>query len=89
MRAAGFRRRRLAWLVLLEHAVLLVAGLGIGFVAALLAVLPHLLARAASLPWASLAGTLAAVLVLGLAAGGLGVRAVLRAPLLLSLREEN
>ena len=89
LRATGFRRRRLAWLVLLEHAVLLVAGLGIGFVAALLAVLPHLLARAAPLPWASLAGTLAAVLVLGLAAGGLGVRAVLRAPLLLSLREEN
>ena len=64
-------------------------GLGIGFLAALLAVLPHLLARAAPLPWASLCGTLAAVLVLGLAAGGLGVRAVLRAPLLLSLREEN
>ena len=42
-----------------------------------------------SLPWASLAGTLLAVLSLGLAAGGLAVRAVLRAPLLLSLRQEN
>jgi ABC-type lipoprotein release transport system permease subunit len=88
LRAAGFRRRRLAGLVLLEHAVLLVAGLGIGVLAALLAVLPQLLVRTTSLPWASLAGTLLAVLVLGLAAGGLAVRAVLRAPLLPSLRQE-
>ena len=34
------------------------AGLGIGVLAALLAVLPHLLVRATSLPWASLAATL-------------------------------
>ncbi len=89
LRAVGFRRRRLAGLVLLEHAALLVAGLGIGVLAALLAVLPQLLVRVTSLPWASLAGTLLAVLALGLAAGGLAVRAVLRAPLLLSLRQEN
>jgi hypothetical protein len=89
MRAAGFRRRWLAGLVLLEHAVLLVAGLGIGVLAALLAVLPQLMIRGTSLPWASLAGTLLAVLSLGLAAGSLAVRAVLRAPLLLSLRQEN
>jgi ABC-type lipoprotein release transport system permease subunit len=89
LRAVGFRRRRLASLVLLEHAVLLLAGLGIGVLAALLAVLPQLTTRAASLPWASLSGTLLAVLALGLAAGGLAVRAVLRAPLLLSLRQEN
>jgi hypothetical protein len=89
LRAAGFRRRRLAGLVLLEHAALLVAGLGIGVLAALLAVLPQLLVRTTSLPWASLAGVLLAVLALGLAAGGLAVRAVLRAPLLLSLRQEN
>ena len=37
---------------------------------------------AAPLPWALLAGILGAVLVLGLAAGGLAVRVVLRAPLL-------
>ena len=89
LRAAGFRRRRLAGLVLLEHAVLLVTGLGIGILAAVLAVLPQLLVRTTSLPWASLAGTLLAVLALGLAAGGLAVRAVLRAPLLLSLRQEG
>ncbi len=89
LRATGFRRRRLASLVLLEHTVLLMAGLAIGVAAALLAVLPQLLVRTTSLPWVSLAGTLLAVLALGLAAGGLAVRAALRAPLLRSLREEN
>jgi hypothetical protein len=54
-----------------------------------LAVLPHLLVRTTPLPWASLTGTLAAVLALGLAAGGLAVRAALRAPLLVCLREEH
>ena len=88
LRATGFQRSMLARLVLLENAALLVAGLAIGLAAALLAVLPHLLGRGASIPWASLALTLAAVLVVGLAAGGLAVRAVLRAPLLTALREE-
>ena len=89
LRAAGFRRRMLATLVLLEHTVLLVTGLVIGLAAALLAVLPQLVARTAAFPLMSLTGTLLAVLILGLAAGGLAVRAVLRAPLLMSLREER
>ena len=89
LRAAGFSRSMLAQLVLLEHVALLLAGLAIGMAAAFLAVLPQLLQRGTPLPWALLAGTLSAVLVLGLAAGGFGARAVLRAPLLPSLREEN
>ena len=89
LRAAGFRRRAIGFLVLLEHAALLTAGLAIGVIAALLAVLPHLLVRAASLPWASLAGTLAAVLIVGLAVGLFAVRAAVNTPLLAALREEN
>ncbi len=89
LRATGFRRATLAWLVLLEHAALLTAGLGIGVLAALLAVLPQMTGRAASLPWTSLAATLGTVLLVGLAAGGLAVRAVLRTPLLAALREER
>jgi putative ABC transport system permease protein len=89
LRATGFRRLALARLVLLEHSVLLTAGLGIGLAAAVLAVLPQLLARGtSSLPWATLGGTLAVVVVVGLAVGGLAVRAALRAPLLVTLREE-
>ena len=89
LRAVGFRRSTLARLVLLEHTVVLVAGLGIGLAAATLAVLPHLLDRGVLLPWISLAGTFAAVLTLGLAVGGIAVRAALRAPLLTCLRERN
>ncbi|MFZ1935792.1 MAG: FtsX-like permease family protein [Thermoguttaceae bacterium] len=89
LRATGFRRGTLAWLVLLEHAVLLTAGLGVGTLAAALAVLPHLLHRGAAVPWLSLAATLLAVLIVGLAAGFVAVRAVLRAPLLAALREER
>jgi len=88
LRATGFRRATLAWLVLLEHAALLAAGLGVGTIAASLAILPHLLDRGVSIPWASLAVTLAAVLIVGLAAGALAVRAAVRAPLLAALREE-
>jgi putative ABC transport system permease protein len=89
LRATGFRRTTLAWLVLLEHAALLTAGLGIGTLSAMLAVLPHLLHRGVPLPWGSLAATLAAVLLVGLLAGALAVRAVVRAPLLSALREER
>jgi putative ABC transport system permease protein len=88
LRATGFRRRTLASLVLLEHTSLLLAGLAVGTVAAAIAVLPHVLNRGAGVPWTALAYTLAAVLVVGLAAGLLAVRAVLRAPLLAALREE-
>ena len=75
LRATGFRRTTLAWLVLLEHAALLLTGLGVGVLAALLAVLPHLVDRAAPLSWAPLAALLALVLIFGLAAGGMAVRA--------------
>ena len=89
LRAVGFRRRKLGWLVFLEHSVLLIAGLGIGTTMALLAVLPFVFARSNTFPWASLAATLALVLAVGLVAGTLAVRAALNAPLLATLREER
>jgi hypothetical protein len=89
LRATGFRRRRLAEMVMLENALLLLAGLGCGLLAALVAVLPHLLTRAASIPWSWLATTLGLVLIVGLIAGLVAVRAVLTAPLLAALREER
>jgi ABC-type antimicrobial peptide transport system permease subunit len=89
LRAIGFRRARLARLVFLEHAVLLVAGLGLGTLSALLAVLPVALDRSTVFPWASLAGTLVLVLAVGLAAGLFAVRSAVNAPLLATLREER
>jgi predicted lysophospholipase L1 biosynthesis ABC-type transport system permease subunit len=88
LQAVGFRRRSLAFLVMFEHAALLLAGLAIGAMSAFVAVLPQVQVRATSLPWPSLAGTLLAVFLLGLLTGLLAVRAVLRAPLLPALREE-
>jgi len=88
LRAAGFRRRTLAALVMLENSLLLLAGLGVGVAAAMVAVLPHLLSRAASVPFLSLAATLLLVLAVGLLAGLAAVRAALRAPLLPALQQE-
>jgi putative ABC transport system permease protein len=86
LRAAGFRRARLAVMVLWENALLLIAGLAVGCISALVAILPHLAGGGATIPWPSLAGTLALVLAVGLAAGLVAVRATIRSPLLPALR---
>lgn len=89
LRATGFRRRRLAQMVMLENAFLLIVGLGAGAVAALAVLLPHVvLLGGAKIPWLTLAATLATVLVVGLLAGLIAVRSVLQAPLLPALRGE-
>jgi putative ABC transport system permease protein len=85
LRAMGFRRSALGWLVLVENACLLVLGLVVGAAAALVAVMPHL---TAGVLWLHLIGLLAAVLLVGLAAGAAAVAATLRAPLLPALRRE-
>ena len=65
-----------------------VRGLAIGCIAAFVAILPHILAGAAHLPWASTAATLALVLAVGLAAGMAAVNAAVRTPVLATLRGE-
>ncbi len=89
LRAAGFRRRRLSQLVLLESIVLLLTGLGVGVAAALLAVIPHLLAGGAAVPYRSLGVMLLIVFAVGIMAGACAARATLRVPLLAALREER
>ncbi len=88
MRALGYRRTTLGGMVYAENAALLLLGLGAGVGAALLAVAPQLLTGAGTVPVTRLAGLLTLVLVTGLAAGGLAVRATLRAPLVPALRKE-
>ncbi len=82
LRSVGFRRSRLAQMVLSENTLLLLGGLGIGTLAALLAVLPHYLLQAADVPWATLLGLLGAVLLAGLLAGWIAVRAAVGGDLL-------
>jgi ABC-type antimicrobial peptide transport system permease subunit len=88
LRALGFRRQTLGWLVLVENAFLLLVGLGIGVAAALLAVAPHVYGSGADVPWLRLLGLLSLVLIVGLLAGAAAMRSTLRAPLLPALRRE-
>jgi ABC-type antimicrobial peptide transport system permease subunit len=86
LRAAGFRRRRLGGLVMLEGACLLVGGLGVGVAAALVAVVPHLVLGTASIPWLDLVWQLLVIAVFGFVASLWAVRATLHAPLIAALR---
>jgi hypothetical protein len=88
MRATGFRPSKLGEMVLLENLVLLVGGLGLGTVAALVAVLPQMLLGAARPPILDLSILLGVVLVVGIATGLIAVRATLKAPLVGALRGE-
>jgi ABC-type antimicrobial peptide transport system permease subunit len=88
LRATGFARSRLARIVMLENVVLLSGGLLTGVLSALVAVLPHLFAGGASVPWRSLGLTLGLVFAAGLLASAWAVRAILQAPLLEALRSE-
>ena len=86
LRAAGFRRSRLAAMVMWENASLLLGGLGAGVLAAIVAIAAQLFAGSAAIPWIELLATLVLVLVVGLTAGMIAVRATLRAPLIPALR---
>ena len=86
LQAIGFWRRALAWLVVAENGLVLVAGVAIGAASALVAVSPHLLGGHALVPWLSLALTLLLVLAAGTLASVAAVRRVTREELLPALR---
>ena len=88
LQAVGFRRRSLRWLVLAEHAGLLLLGLAVGLVAALAAIWPVLFAPGSELHIVSLAFTLAAVLGSGLLWTAFATWLALRGELLSALRNE-
>jgi ABC-type antimicrobial peptide transport system permease subunit len=88
LRALGLRNAKLGRLILAENVLLLVAGLGVGLLAGLLSVAPHLLGGAGEGLLARLVGFVAVVAAVGLAAGALAVWSTLRAPLLPALRRE-
>jgi ABC-type lipoprotein release transport system permease subunit len=88
LRALGWSMADLRRLVMAETSFLILVGLVLGTAAALVAVLPHLLDRLSSVPWAGLIGLLALVAVVGLVSSRLAVAIALRTPLLPALRRE-
>jgi ABC-type transport system involved in multi-copper enzyme maturation permease subunit len=76
-------------IVLAENIFLLGSGLLTGGLAALLAIAPTLIERGGRFTLTSLGLLLLAVLVTGLAASLLAVRAAVRAPVLAALRSES
>jgi ABC-type antimicrobial peptide transport system permease subunit len=86
LQAVGFRRPRIAWLVMVENLLLLAGGLVTGGMAALLALLPQLGLHDASLPWGTMAMLLLAILVVGSLATWLATRRTLHQPILSALR---
>lgn len=88
LRAVGFRRRMLQWMILSEHWMLLVLGLAIGVVAAVVAVWPSLRAPGMDVPYLSLGLTLSGIIVSGMIWIWLATKAALRGQLIQSLRNE-
>lgn len=87
LRALGFRRSAIGWLVLAENLQLLVVGLLVGTVAALLAVAPHL-TQGGEVQWLDLILLLGLVLLAGGVSCVLAIASAVRAPLLAALRRE-
>lgn len=86
--AVGFRRSRLRWLILCEHAVLLVGGLAVGVVSALVAVLPSVAALGVEVPYPALCLILGGIVVNGALWTWLAAEVALRGNLLDSLRDD-
>ena len=88
LQAIGFSQRQTLQLILSESGGLLVAALGLGTVAALIAMFPHLRQTGADLPLWTIPALLTAVTLTGLTATALAVRRSLRPTVLELLRSE-
>ncbi|MGZ5566816.1 MAG: FtsX-like permease family protein, partial [Limisphaerales bacterium] len=86
--AVGLRRRVLRKLIIMEHGALLLAGLLIGIVAALVAIVPALRGPMQQVNYRGLSITLAVVCVSGLIWTWVAARIALRGELLKALRNE-
>lgn len=88
LRAVGFTKGRLVWMVLCEHWTLLALGLVCGIVAAVVAVTPALRSPTTALPLTSWLTTIAAITASGILWTYLAATAALRGDLLAALRNE-
>lgn len=89
MRAFGYRKSKLSSILLFENGFLILIGIVIGAVAAIFAVLPHILTDFNQVPWLPLLLTLLIVFTAGISASVIAVSVVLRFPLLPALKAEQ
>jgi len=88
LRAVGYPRAAIAWIIVTETTFLLVLGLVLGAGSAVVAVLAQALGSVTTISWSGLAGTLAAIFAAGLGSSLLALRVALRAPLIRALRAD-
>jgi len=88
LRATGYSKRDLGWMILSENLFLLLAGAAFGAVSALMAVTPALQARGSQFGFGSAGLILLGVIVVGGAASIAATRFALQSPLLEALRSE-
>ena len=88
LRAVGFKVASLQKLILSEHMVLLFAGIAIGALSALFAVMPSLLAPGTGIPYFTILFTLLAVIGSGILWTWLAAKLAMRGDLLSALRNE-
>jgi ABC-type lipoprotein release transport system permease subunit len=88
LRAVGYRKRSLAFIIMAENAVLLVLGLAGGAICALLSIIPALHSRGNSFPYGRVGLMLTGVLLAGFLSSILAVATALRSPLLETLKSE-
>lgn len=86
MRAIGFTHSQLAQMIMVENAWLLIAGMGVGMIAALVTTLPHYFFGDASPPWQELVFMFFAISLVGLTTTWLASQRVFKTSLIQSLR---
>lgn len=88
MRAVGFSRQNLVAMLVLEHSLLLVAGVGIGLISAVLAVAPVIARNEQGVPWPTLLIPITAVVIVGVVATILSAQSAMRGRVMESLRND-
>jgi putative ABC transport system permease protein len=88
LRCVGFSRARVLWLVLAEHWMLLLLGLGCGLVSAMVAIYPSLSTPGMHVPLGGIAALLGGIVLAGLGSTGIAVFVALRGDLIPALRKE-
>lgn len=89
LRAIGFSKAKLKWMVVLESCVLLMLGLGIGTLAALLTVIPHSLVGEVHIPIGEYLGMIVLVGLIGVVVSLMTTRPVLSAEIVRALRRDT